>query len=96
MQNKQDIQIDAYNLVDLLVEVEKHIKAGYTFDLESNEKYPQHFGHRFFVPMVPVREQGVEATEIKQQKQPETTEAEQTTETKQPKGTPGRKKQQAG
>ena len=92
MQNKQDIQIDAYNLVDLLVEVEKHIKAGYTFDLESNEKYPQHFGHRFFVPMVPVQEQGVEAAEIKQ----ETTEDEQTTETKQPKGTPGRKKQQAG
>lgn len=96
MQNKQDIQIDAYNLVDLLVEVEKHIKAGYTFDLESNEKYPQHFGHRFFVPMVPVREQGVEATEIKQQESLEATEAEQTTETKQPKQTPGRKKQQAG
>ena len=50
MQNT--IHIQSYNIVDFLVEIEKNIKNGYTFDFVSIGNFPQLVGGTFIVGMV--------------------------------------------
>ena len=50
MQNT--IHIQSYNIVDFLVEIEKNVKNGYTFDFVSIGNFPQLVGGTFIVGMV--------------------------------------------
>jgi len=52
------IRIEEYSLAAWLAEVESVIKAGYTFDFNSNETHPQAFGSMYTVMMVPFEPQG--------------------------------------
>lgn len=74
MQNT--IHIQSYNIVDFLVEIEKNIKNGYTFDFVSIGNFPQLVGGTFIVGMVKDVEQEVKNP----QKAQEEAVAEQTTE----------------
>lgn len=47
---EKEISTGAFS--DFLTQVESLVKEGYTFDLESNARFPQAFPHRFFVVMV--------------------------------------------
>lgn len=51
MSTKQTIEIQEYNLVDLLQSVVRLTKEGYELDIESNEGYPKQFGTRFVLQM---------------------------------------------
>lgn len=48
----QTIHIQSYNMVDFLIEVEKNIKNGYTFDFVSIGNFPQLVGGTFIVGMI--------------------------------------------
>lgn len=48
----QTTHIQSYNLVDFLIEVEKHIKDGYTFDFINIPNFPQQVGGTFVAGMV--------------------------------------------
>ena len=74
MQNT--IHIQSYNIVDFLVEIEKNVKNGYTFDFVSIGNFPQLVGGTFIVGMVKATEQEVK----KPQKAHEEAVVEQTTE----------------
>lgn len=47
---EKEISTGAFS--DFLTQVESLVKEGYTFDLESNARFPQAFPHRYFVVMV--------------------------------------------
>ena len=44
-------RIDAYSLVELLVQVQENIQLGYLIDLSTNENYPQIIGHHYTLGM---------------------------------------------
>ena len=48
----QTTHIQSYNLVDFLIEVEKHINDGYTFDFTNIPNFPQQVGGTFVAGMV--------------------------------------------
>ena len=77
MQNT--IHIQSYNIVDFLVEIEKNVKNGYTFDFVSIGNFPQLVGGTFIVGMVKDAEKEVKKPQNPQKAQEEVV-AEQTTE----------------
>lgn len=64
MSTPDRICIDAYNVIDLLKEVQQYILNGYTFDFHSNENSPQLFGTRYVVPMVRQEKEPVNIGEL--------------------------------
>ena len=50
--NDNEIQITGQGLADFLRGVEEQFNAGYRFDFERNETYPQSFGSYYHVVLV--------------------------------------------
>lgn len=49
---QEQITIDAYSLVDLLVEVQKYVQEGYVVEMTENSTFPQQYATRFVVTIV--------------------------------------------
>lgn len=53
IQPNGNMLVQNYGLAEWLAEIEQQINAGYKFDFESNDCYPQNMGYMFYAVMVP-------------------------------------------
>jgi len=59
-----NLKIEAYSLVDFLLDFQDAVNNGFMLDLESNEHYPQTFGSLIVAVLIPAGEIVVEPTEV--------------------------------
>jgi len=60
IQATDKIQVQNFGLVEWLKDLQEAIQAGYEFDFETNEGYPQQIGHVYTCQMLPVKQKQVE------------------------------------
>jgi hypothetical protein len=60
LQATDKIQVQNFGLVEWLKDLQEAIQAGYEFDFETNEGYPQQIGHVYTCQMLPVKQKQVE------------------------------------
>ena len=53
LQPNGNMLVQNYGLAEWLAEIEQQINAGYKFDFESNDCYPQNMGYMFYAILVP-------------------------------------------
>ena len=53
LQPNGNMLVQNYGLAEWLAEIEQQINAGYKFDFESNDCYPQNMAYTFYTILVP-------------------------------------------
>ena len=60
LKDSDKIQVQNFGLAEWLKDAQEAIQAGYEFDFETNEGYPQQIGHVYTCQMLPVKQKQVE------------------------------------